>query len=83
MAGKTICQVPQTLEDNESTKRFLNTLVQNLDSALGYRGNKPVTSNPTQTAIQDISLSDENLKDIETKLNEILKALRGSNIISS
>lgn len=83
MAGNTICQVPPNLEDNEATKRFLNQLVQNIDVAFGYRGNNPVTANPTQTAISDISLSDTNLKDVEEKLNEILKALRGSNIISS
>lgn len=83
MVGNTICQIPLDLSDSVASKRFLNQLVQNLDEALGYRGNKPVTANPTQKAIADISLSDTNLKDIEEKLNEILKALRGSNIISS
>lgn len=83
MAGNTICQVPLSLDDKTVTKRFLNQLVQNIDEAFGYRGNNQVTSyNPKQGAISDISDSSD-IKQVEEKLNEILSALRASNIISS
>lgn len=87
MAGNTICQIPPNLEDNTSTKRFLNRLVENIDIAFGYRGDKPITSyNPKQGAVKDITIPEtpsvDDLKSVEEKINEILKVLRGSNIIS-
>lgn len=88
MAGNTICQVPPNLEDTEATKRFMNQLVQNIDIAFGYRGDTPITSyNPKQGAVSDITIPEtpsiDDLKNVEAKINEILKVLRGSNIISS
>lgn len=83
MVGNTICQVPLNLDDKTATKRFLNQLVQNIDEAFGYRGKNQVTSyNPKQGAISDLTDSSD-IKQVEEKLNEILSALRASNIISS
>lgn len=88
MAGNTICQVPPTLEDTESTKRFMNKLVENIDRAFGYRGDEPqISYNPKQGAVSDITIPEtpsvDDLKSVEEKINEILKVLRGSNIIST
>lgn len=87
MVGNTICQVPQNLEDTQATKRFMNQLVQRIDEAFGYRGDNPITSyNPKQGSVADLAVQDNpdvtEIKQVEEKINEILKVLRGSNIIS-
>lgn len=54
---QTIAQIPYNLEDPTSFNRFLSTLVENLDTVLGFRGDtKYVTDKDLQS--QGSSLSD-------------------------
>lgn len=74
--AKSFTTIPPNMDDKEALKRFLTSVTTKLD------GMSSLTSNPSQGAIADLKIDDENLKDIESKINQILQALRKSNIIS-
>lgn len=85
MAGNTFIQIPLNITDEDTLKRFLNKLIQELDIAFGNRGTSPIfTNNPKQNSISTLSLDNptENEKKIQDKLNEIIEVLRKANITS-
>lgn len=63
------------MEDSSAVKRTLSVVIEKVNSLL-EKDTSP------QSAIADLKLEDENLKSIESKINEILQVLRKSNIIS-
>lgn len=85
MVGNTFIQIPLNLNEEETLKRFLNKLIQELDVAFGNRGDTPIfTNNPKQDSIQQLVLDNptDNEKKIQEKLNEIIGVLQKSNITS-
>lgn len=65
---------PPSMEDNSAVKRTISIMIE--------RVNYLLEKDSPQGAIEDLKLDDENLKDIESKINQILQVLRKSNIIS-
>ena len=59
MANETLAQIPSDVSDPVALKRFLSTLVERLDTVLGYRGDTAYAS-------------DTNVKDLATSIAENL-----------
>lgn len=71
MIGDSHINIPQNMDDKETVKRCLQSLVDNVNE---------LKDNTKQGSISN--LESENLQDIVSKINEILVILRKSNIIS-
>lgn len=76
--AESFIPTPPNMEDNSALKRTTSIIIERVNELLS----KDLTTNPKQGAIEDLKIDDENLKDIESKINQILLALRKSNIIS-
>lgn len=74
---QTIAQIPVDLTDVTSFKRFLNTLVENLDTVLGFKG----ATNYVKTSDEDFSITDlaGQLRELSTKLDELKKTTEEKN----
>lgn len=76
--AESFIPTPPDMGDNSALKRTTSIIIERVNELLS----KDLTTNPKQGAIEDLKIDDENLKDIESKINQILLALRKSNIIS-
>lgn len=76
--AESFIPTPPDMEDSSALKRTTSIIIEKVNGLLG----EDLTSNPKQGAIEDLKIDDENLKDLESKINQILLALRKSNIIS-
>ena len=54
MANETLAQIPSDVSDPVALKRFLSTLVERLDTVLGYRGD---TAYASDTNVKDLATS--------------------------
>lgn len=72
--------IPPNMEDLPSLKRGLSLIIEKVNTLKKDVDAK--TTNEKQGSIEDLKIEDENLKDIVSKINEILVVLRKSNIIS-
>lgn len=75
-SNQTIAQIPFSLEDSDSLKRFFRELVDNLDEVLGYKGDKKYVQESDFEA-QGLTLSEVSQK--ITELISKLTALESSN----
>lgn len=88
MAGSSFIATPLTLEDTETLKRVLNSVIIQIDNILGNRDGNPLfIKNTPVGSIKDLDLGPKDLPDeienIVNKINEIINILRQSNIINS
>lgn len=88
MAGSSFIATPSTLEDTETLKRVLNSIIIQIDNILGNRDGNPLfIKNTPVGSIKDLDLGSKDLPDeienIVNKINEIINILRQSNIINS
>lgn len=54
MANETLAQIPSDVSDPVALKRFLSTLVERLDTVLGFRGD---TAYASDTNVKDLAMS--------------------------
>lgn len=88
MAGSSFIATPLTLEDTETLKRVLNSIIIQIDNILGNRDGNPLfIKNTPVGSIKDLDIGSKDLPDeienIVNKINEIINILRQSNIINS
>lgn len=88
MAGSSFIAIPLTLEDTETLKRVLNSIIIQIDDILGNRDGHPLfIKNTPVGSINDLELGSkdlpEEIENIVNKINEIINILRQSNIINS
>lgn len=66
-SNQTIAQIPSDLSDPNSMRRFLSTLVQNLDKVLGYSGDSKYTTDKqldsTNTTVSELDQTTATLTD--------------------
>lgn len=88
MAGSTFINIPPDVTNTENLKRFLNQLIEQIDVVFGNRGGEPkFTNNPQQPNISELTIAspptEEDIKNIVSKVNEIINVLRSANIIGA
>lgn len=76
--AESFIPIPPNMEDDSALKRTTSIIIERINELQG----KDLTSNPKQASIENLKVEEENLKSIESKINQILFALRKSNIIS-
>lgn len=76
MSAQTIAQVPYDLTDPTTLKRFLTTLVGNLDTVLGYKGtdSKYISDKEFQSAGSSIQELDKQVSTAQDSLTKVQEA---------